>query len=144
MLKNYLKTTFRSLRKSATYTIINVIGLAIGLSGILITYALFEYEYKFDNQFKNKDQIYRINSTRLIETEVQKWGITPIPLGPEVTSDISGIKSYTRYGVSRVIIKYEDNTHTEELNFADYQFFDEFDLPRENLVQEIQERHRGL
>ena len=129
MLRNYLKTTFRSLRKSLTYTVINVIGLAIGLSGLLITYALFEYEYKFDNQFKNTNQIYRINSSRIIETEVQKWGITPIPLGPEVTSDISGIKAYTRYGTSQVIIKYEDNTHTEELNFADYRFFDEFDLP---------------
>ena len=129
MLKNYLKTTFRSLRKSLTYTLINVIGLGIGLSGLLITYALFDYEYKFDNHFKNTDQIYRINSSRLIENEIQKWGITPIPLGPEITNEISGIKTYTRFGTSRVIIKYGDNIHSEEIHFADYQFFDQFDFP---------------
>ena len=129
MLKNYLKTTYRSLRKNLTYTLINIIGLGIGLSGVIITYALIDYEFKFDNQYKNTDRIYRINSSRSIENETQKWGITPLPLGPEVSTQISGIESFTRLGTSRLIIKYEDNTHSENLFFADYNFFDQFNLP---------------
>jgi ABC-type antimicrobial peptide transport system permease subunit len=129
MIRNYLKTTFRSLRKNLTYTIVNVLGLGIGLSGMLITYALVEYEYQFDNQFNNTVLMYRINSTRLIENKVQKWGITPLPLGSEAVNDISGIESFTRYGTSRVIIKYEDNTHSENLYYADYNFFHQFDFP---------------
>ncbi len=129
MLLNYLKTTYRSLRKNLTYTLINIIGLGIGLSGMIITYALVDYEIKFDNQFKNTDRIYRINSLRSIENETQKWGITPLPLGPEISSQISGIESFIRYGTSRVIIKYEDNTHSENLFFADYNFFDQFKFP---------------
>ena len=129
MLINYLKTTYRSLKKNLTYTLINIIGLGIGLSGIIIKYALVDYELKFDNQYKNTDRIYRINSLRSIENETQKWGITPLPLGPEVSSQISGIESFTRLGTSRVIIKHEDNTHSENLFFADYNFFDQFNFP---------------
>jgi len=129
MFKNYLKTTFRSLTRNLTYTIINILGLGIGLSGMIITYSLVEYEIKFDNQFKNTDQIYRINSSRLIENQIQKWGITPLPLGPEAAAEVSGIESYTRYGISRVIIKYEDNIHSENLYYADYNFFERFNFP---------------
>jgi ABC-type antimicrobial peptide transport system permease subunit len=129
MLKNYLKTTYRSLKKNLTYTLINIIGLGIGLSGIIITYALVDYELKFDNQYSNTDQIYRINSLRSIENETQKWGITPLPLGPELNGQISGIESFIRYGSSRVIVKYEDNTHSENIFFADYNFFDQFNFP---------------
>ena len=129
MLKNYLKTTFRSLKRNLTYTLINILGLGIGLSGIIITYALFEYEYNFDNQFKKTDQIYRINSSRLIENQIQNWGITPLPLGPEAASEIPGIESYIRYGNSRAIIKYEDNIHSENIYYADYNFFDQFNFP---------------
>ena len=129
MFKNYLKTTYRSLRKNLTYTLINIIGLGIGLSGVIITYALIDYELKFDNQFENIDHTYRVNSLRLIENETQKWGITPLPLGPEASNQISGIESFTRLGTSRLIIRYEDNTHSENLFFADYNFFDQFNFP---------------
>jgi len=129
MFRNYLKTTYRSLRKNLTYTIINILGLGIGLSGVLVTYFLIDYELKFDNQFSDTEQVYRINSSRLLEDEIQKWGITPIPLGPEITNEIPGIKSYTRYGRSNVIIKYEDNIYSENLFYADYNFFDQFKLP---------------
>jgi putative ABC transport system permease protein len=129
MFKNYLKTTYRSLKKNLNYTLINIIGLGIGLSGVIITYALVDYEIKFDNQYKNTNLTYRINSLRSIENETQKWGITPLPLGPELSSQISGIESFTRYGTSRVIVKYDDNTHSENLFFADYNFFDQFNFP---------------
>ena len=117
------------MKKNLTYTLINVIGLGIGLSGIIITYALIDYELTFDRQYKNTDQIYRINSTRSIEQDTQNWGITPLPLGSEVTETISGVEAFTRLGTSRVIIQYEDNTHSENLFYADQNFFDQFELP---------------
>lgn len=126
MLRNYLKTTFRSLKKNLTYTSINVIGLAIGLSGVLITFALIEYEYTFDGQFENIDQIYRINSLRKIEGQSQNWGITPIPLGPEFSEQTAGVESFTRYGTARIIVRNGDKVHSENMYFADYNFFDHF------------------
>jgi len=129
MIRNYLKITFRSLKRNWVYTLINVIGLGIGFGGVIFTYALFQYEHTFDKFQKETHQIYRVNATRVIESSIQKWGITPLPLGPEVASQISGIDGYCRYGVSSLLIKYQDNIYSESLFLADPNFFDLFNFP---------------
>ena len=57
MLKNYLKTAFRSLIKDKVYSFINIVGLAIGISASLLicVYVLFEKSY--DDFYTQKDQI---------------------------------------------------------------------------------------
>ena len=129
MIRNYLKITFRSLKRNWIYTLINVLGLGIGFAGIIFTYALIQYEYTFDKLQKNTEQIYRVNATRIIQSNVQKWGITPLPLGPEAADQMAGIDGYCRYGVSGLLIKYQDNIFSEQLFFADTNFFDLFNYP---------------
>jgi ABC-type antimicrobial peptide transport system permease subunit len=129
MILNYLKITFRSLKRNWIYTLINVLGLGIGFAGIIFTYALFQYEYTFDNLQKNTQKIYRVNATRIIQSNIQKWGITPLPLGPEAADQMAGIEGYCRYGISGLLIKYQDNIHSEQLFFADTNFFDLFNFP---------------
>lgn len=129
MIRNYFKITYRSLKRNWIYTLINVLGLGIGFAGIIFTYALFQYEFTFDQLQKNTEQIYRVNATRIIQSSIQKWGITPLPLGPESADQMASIEGYCRYGVSGLLIKYEDNVYSESLYFADTNFFDLFNFP---------------
>ena len=126
MFRNFLKTTYRSLRRNYIYTLINVLGLAIGISGTLILFFLFDYEAKFDHQFADTDNIYRINANRIYEGKVQPWGITPMTLGPDLKTADENIRSYCRYGLAPVLLKHEDIVHSEQLYFADSNFFDLF------------------
>ena len=128
MFFNFLKTTFRSLRKNYIYTAINVTGLAIGLSGAIITYVLFEYEFTFDRLQKDTENIYRVNTHRIMDNEVQSWGITPMPLGNEISGANSGIKSFTRYGQIRMLVKHEDIVHSENIYLGDSNFFEIFNF----------------
>lgn len=84
MFRNFLKTTLRSLRRNYIYTTINILGMAIGISGTILTYVLFDYEAKFDHFLTNTGNIYRVNEHRLVEGKEQPWGITPMALGPEL------------------------------------------------------------
>jgi putative ABC transport system permease protein len=129
MIRNYLKITSRSLKRNWVYTLINVVGLGIGFGGVIFTYALFQNEHTFDKLQKETHQIYRVNATRVIQSSTQKWGITPLPLGPEAANTIAGVLDYCRYGVSQLLIKYEDNVHTEQVVFADTNFFEIFNFP---------------
>ena len=129
MIRNYLKITYRSLKRNWIYTLINVLGLGIGFGGVIFTYTLFQYEYSFDKLQKNTGQIYRVNATRVIQSSIQKWGITPLPLGHEAAGQMAGIDGYCRYGVSGLLIKYEDNIFSESVYFADDNFFDLFNFP---------------
>ncbi|HLF33745.1 MAG TPA: FtsX-like permease family protein [Cyclobacteriaceae bacterium] len=126
MIFNFLKTTFRSLRKNYIYTAINVIGLAIGLSGAIITYALFENEFTFDRLQKDTENIYRVNTHRIMDSEIQPWGVTAMPLGNEISGANSVIKSFTRYGQIRMLVKYEDIVNSENIYLGDSNFFEVF------------------
>jgi putative ABC transport system permease protein len=126
MFLNYIKTTLRSLRRNYIYTCINILGMAIGISGTIVTFLLYDYEAKFDQLQGDTHRIFRINARRLVEGKEQPWGITPMVLGPDIVLSGKGIENYCRYGESQVLIKYEDIVHTERIDFADYNYFDLF------------------
>ena len=48
MIKNYFKIAWRSLRKHATYSTINIIGLTIGLTSCLLIALYIQQQLSFD------------------------------------------------------------------------------------------------
>lgn len=127
MLKNYFRIALRSYGKNYLYTLINIVGMAVGLSGVIITFLLYDYENEFDKNHQNTGNVFRVNCNRIIEGESQKWGVVPHALGPIATNEIQGISDYTRFGrTNAFLIQYEDIIHRESITFADPNFFDLF------------------
>ncbi len=127
MLKNYIRIALRSYGKNYIFTLINIVGMAVGLSGLIITFLLDDYEKSFDKQHINTSSIYRVNSNRLIEGESQKWGVVPSALGPVAAGENQAIEAFSRYvGTGAFLVQYEDIIHRERINFADPVFFDLF------------------
>jgi predicted permease len=62
MLKNYFKIAWRNLTRNRAYTIINVLGLTLGVACCILIYTLIMHHLSFDNFHNNKDRIYRIVS----------------------------------------------------------------------------------
>ncbi|HEV3252648.1 MAG TPA: ABC transporter permease, partial [Puia sp.] len=62
MTNNYLKSAFRSLVRNKTNSVINIIGLAVGIAACLLIFLIVQFELSFDNFHKNKDRIYRVVS----------------------------------------------------------------------------------
>lgn len=60
MLKNYLKTAFRSLWREKNKTILNILGLTIGIAGSLVLFLLIRYHNSFDLSHSKRDRIYRV------------------------------------------------------------------------------------
>lgn len=63
MFKNYVKIAFRHLWKNRSYSLINILGLSIGLTVCLLIFLLIRYELSFDNFHKNSNSIYRVVTT---------------------------------------------------------------------------------
>ena len=127
MIKNYLQVAIRSLKRNYLYTSINILGMAVGLSCIIVTLLLFEYEFGFDAQHKGNENTFRVNSRRLVETDLQKWGVVPDALGPNIVNDIPEVKQFCRYSfTSAFLVQYEDIVHRERIALADQNFFDWF------------------
>jgi len=60
MFRNYFKIAFRNFWKHKVFTLINVIGLSIGISAALVIYLLVHYDFTFDKYHKDGDRIYRV------------------------------------------------------------------------------------
>ncbi len=60
MIKNYLKTGFRSLLRNKSFTFLNVLGLSVGIASSILLFVVIRYESSFDNFHAKKDRIYRI------------------------------------------------------------------------------------
>lgn len=60
MLKNYFKTAFRNLIREKIYTIINIVGLCVGMTCAILLYLYVDNELNYDSYHKDVSQIYRI------------------------------------------------------------------------------------
>ncbi len=62
MFKNYFKTAWRSIRKSKTTSVINIFGLAVGMTAAVFIFLWVENEMTFDNNQPEANNIYRITT----------------------------------------------------------------------------------
>ena len=68
MLKNYLQLPIRHLWQSKLYSMINVIGLSVGITAVLLAVLYWKDEHSFDNFHTNNPNLYRITTT-LVESK---------------------------------------------------------------------------
>lgn len=79
MLKNNLKISIRSLRKNKVYTLINVLGLAVGIAAALLIFHIVKFESSFNRSFDKYDRIVRVVHTQILNNGDQEMNVcTPI------------------------------------------------------------------
>ena len=91
MIKNYFKTAFRNLRRNKIFSLINVLGLAIGISASFVIYLLVNYHFTFDKFEKDNNRIYRVVSNFVFSGEVFRNSGVTSPLGPAVKKELTGL-----------------------------------------------------
>lgn len=94
----YLKTSFRHLWQSRLYSLINILGLATGITAMLLAILFWKDEDSFDRFHKNNPHLYRITTTlaESKEAKVRTLGGTGQVQGPAFKAAIPELKSYTR------------------------------------------------
>ena len=65
MIKNYLKIAFRSLWRSKTHSLINILGLGLGIACCILIVLYVKDEWTFDNFHSKTDRIYRVWARQL-------------------------------------------------------------------------------
>jgi len=78
MFRSYLKTSWRSIKKNYAYSIINVINLGLAMGCSVVAYLNYEFYFLFDTQHVHHEEIYRVNSHRIIEGTEEVYGTVPI------------------------------------------------------------------
>lgn len=95
MAKNYATLALRNIRKHKIFSIINILGLAIGISLCLFVISLIFFMYGSDRFHERKDRIYRVISQTITEHAVLDRATAPMPLAGEL-EQIPGIETVVR------------------------------------------------
>ena len=64
MLKSYLLSAWRNIRKNRVFSFINVIGLSIGMAACLLILQYVNFELSYDQFNKNVNDLYRVSNDR--------------------------------------------------------------------------------
>lgn len=97
MIKNYFKVIYRNLLKNRILSVMNVLGLAIGLAAFLVILMYVSYEKSYDGFHDNANAVYRLNTTVYKEGKLtSQTPRTPCPMGPAIKEKFPEVKEAAR------------------------------------------------
>jgi len=135
MFKSYFLVAIRGFWRNKTFSLINILGLSIGISASLIIFLLVDYDFTFDKFEKNADRIYRVVADTKSNGESSHTNALPVPMGSAIQKDLTGIELAASFRTDerRVTIPYPDANHPlvlkkqKDLVFADDHYFNLID-----------------
>ena len=129
MFQSYIKTAFRFLRKNRAFSLINIIGLAIGTLCCLYIVLYVKDQYSYDQQYDHAKDIYRVIADIEISGDKHTMATASPPIGPAMKTDFAEVEQFTRVmptlGASQHQLIYKDQSFYEKDAFlVDSTFFD--------------------
>lgn len=116
MFNNYLKLLFRNMWKNKFLTIINIIGLAVGMACYLLIFKYAAFEISYDDFHENKDRIYRVQRNVYENNELKiSAAKTSFNIGAAFKETFPGIEASVR------LANFPSNT----VSYGDQSFQDE-------------------
>ena len=130
MFKNYFKIAVRNLTKNKAFTLINIFGLAIGLTCFMFMAAFVFNELSYDKYPAQARNIYRVILSVTGNGDLAAYPMVDVAVGEGMKNAFPEIKATTRLAPVTDFIKYNDKQFKEEkIAFADSNFLQMFCIP---------------
>jgi len=130
MIRNYIKIAFRNLWRHKGFSLINIVGLAVGMTAFMLIFMYVRFELSYDKFHAKADQVYRLNVDIKSANDVMKESWSSAPMGPALKADFPEVLESTRLFPYGTIVKANNQMFQENrMFFAEPSFFDVFSLP---------------
>ncbi|MBN2266014.1 MAG: ABC transporter permease, partial [Candidatus Aminicenantes bacterium] len=131
MLKNYLVTTFRNIRKQRAFTIINVFGLALGLAACLLALLYIRDELSYDRYNTKADRIHRLTARLYRGGQELVISGAGAPVGPYLEEHFPEVEAAVRFRQEGSIrVRTGENVFREtNVVHSEPSFFEIFTIP---------------
>ena len=128
MLRNYLTIAWRNMLRQKGYTLINVIGLAIGLATCILILRYIQDELSFDAWHPKGDRIYRVLRETRSGGDSEYEPFTSGALAGALEQDLPEVEKGVRIWTDFVDARYGDKNLQMRVCAADTQMFSVLDL----------------
>jgi putative ABC transport system permease protein len=110
MFENYLTVLFRNFLRNRVFSVINILGLSIGISSALVVFWIADYELSFDKFEPGRDRVYKVVQEGSYSGNLVHAPAVPAPLGNAIHEELTGIEltiplfKYQGQGTAKVAV----------------------------------------
>lgn len=126
MIKLLIRNGFRSLVKQMPYSLVNILGLAIGVASALLIIIWISVETSYDKFHKDGDRLYRVGMTFKTPNMILNAASINAPAGPEFKREFPMVENMVRFDLQPVSVIYNGRTTKLKVFFTDSTFFNMF------------------
>ena len=128
MLYNYFKVTFRNIWRSKVNSIINILGLAVGIACAILIVLFVKDEVTFDQFHSKIDRLYRVTTTMSRDGDGEPGGMTPFVVGLTVKDEIQDVESAIVLTSYNDMVEHGETKFRELITIVGSDFFNMFDF----------------
>jgi ABC-type antimicrobial peptide transport system permease subunit len=130
MLRNYLKIAFRNLLRNKAFSIINILGLAIGMASSILIMLWIQNEISYDQFHEKKERIYEAWNKAHFSGKLQCWNTTPKVLARTLEKDLPEVEQAVRVNwAGDLLFSVGEKRLTVKGNIVDSNFLQVFSFP---------------
>jgi putative ABC transport system permease protein len=129
LIKNYLVSAYRNLIRNRFFSVINILGLTIGIVSAILVLVYVAEESAFDKHHSKHERIYRILSNFHVNNKQDLFALTAHSIAPTLKDEYEQIEEYVRFvPTDNFFFRYQGADFNEEdFFFADSTVFKIFD-----------------
>ena len=132
MIRNYLTIAIRNLLRQPGYSLINIIGLAIGMAACMLIVLYIQDELSYDRYHPKADRIYRIVDDIESGGQTIQTAGSPLSWAPALKQDYPEVEQFVRMrgtGSTWLFKVGESQFYEKKVIWAEAALFDLFDIP---------------
>ena len=112
MLKSFVKAALRNLFKDKLYSLINILGLAIGVTCFVFIALWVLDELSYDRFLPNVDRLYRLAVDNKVNNTIQQYAASSSPMAVTMAKEFPEVEKFARFNISRPTLT---NPETNEI-----------------------------
>lgn len=128
MIQNYWKVAVRYLMRYKEYTLINVLGLAVGVCCCMLIMMFVRSEMSYDRFHKNANRLYRVWQHEKYQGEDFINVVTPLPMAGALQSSFPEIELACKVNALNALVQNKEKAFNENIRMVDPSFFSMFDF----------------
>ncbi|MFH1194891.1 MAG: ABC transporter permease [bacterium] len=131
MIKNYLLIALRNIKRYKGYSLLNILGLSIGVASCLFILLYIQFELSYDNYHKDADRIYRVANSRKTDARLELFATAPMGAAQTIKENFPEVIEAARCSEGNICqVKYKDKQFIEEkTGYVDNELFKIFNIP---------------
>jgi len=141
MLRNYLLISLRNIKKHLTYSLINVVGLGLGVATCLLLVTWIRHELSYDRFHDKADRLYRASLEYSFGGQANKTNLSPTALLPVLQKNFAeienGVRVYNPSAYSPFIVRKDEKLFQEGMFILPIAPFLKFSLSNFSMAMPI-------